>query len=281
MAENIKVYVPDNSIKKGYRSLFREMAEEVRTSKWLTWQLFKRDFKIIYQQSVLGILWILIPPMMTVGTFIFLNDAGIFNVGDISVPYPLFALLGVALWQVFATGLNSTTNSLMAAGSMISKINFPREALVFSSMGKVLITFLIQMGLVVVLFVYYGIVPPWTVILFPFTLIPVLLLALGLGLILSILNGVVRDVGRTLPIITTFLMFLTPILYATPQSGFLATLTEYNPLYYLLIVPRDLILIGETSLWDGYLISSLLSIGAFFACWIIFHLTETRIAERI
>jgi len=281
MVDNVKVYVPDNSIKKGYRSLFREMAEEVRTSKWLTWQLFKRDFKVIYQQSVLGILWILIPPLMTVGTFIFLSQAGIFNVGDISVPYPLYALLGVALWQVFATSLSSTTNSLMAAGSMISKINFPREALVFSAMGKALITFIIQMSLVVVLLAYYGIIPPWTILLFPFTLIPVLLLALGLGLILSILNGVIRDVGRTLPIITTFLMFLTPILYATPQSGFLSTLTEYNPLYYLLIVPRDLILIGETSLWDGYLISTLFSIGVFFVCWILFHLTETRIAERI
>ena len=65
----ITVYVPDNSVKMGYRSLFREMAEEVRTSKWLAWQLFKRDFKVIYQQSILGILWILIPPLIVNRSF--------------------------------------------------------------------------------------------------------------------------------------------------------------------------------------------------------------------
>ncbi len=65
MAEEITVYIPDNSVKKGYISLFKEMAEEVRTSKWLMWQLFKRDFKVVYQQSVLGIFWILIPHMVT------------------------------------------------------------------------------------------------------------------------------------------------------------------------------------------------------------------------
>ena len=281
MADKVTVYVPDNSVKKGYRSLFKEMAEEVRSSKWLTWQLFKRDFKVVYQQSVLGILWVLIPPLVTVGTFIFLNQAGIFNVGDITVPYPIFALLGVALWGIFATGLSSSTNSLAAAGGMISKINFPREALVFSAMGRALINFLIQVVLVVILFAYYGFIPHWTAILVPLLLIPVVLLALGLGLILSILNGVVRDVGRTMPIFTTFLMLLTPILYATTQTGILGTLTRYNPLYYLIIVPRDLILIGSTSEWYGYLLSALLSVGVFFVCWIIFHLTETRIAERI
>ena len=281
MGDKITVYVPDNSIKKGYVSLFKEMAEEVRSSKWLTWQLFKRDFKVVYQQSVLGILWILIPPLVTVGTFTFLNQAGIFNVGDISVPYPVFALLSVALWGIFATGLSSTTSSLASAGGMISKINFPREALVFSAMGRALINFLVQIVLVAILFAYYGIIPYWTAILVPFLLIPMVLLSLGLGLILSILNGVVRDVGRTIPIFTTFLMLLTPVLYATPNTGILGTITQYNPMYYLITVPRDLILVGSTSEWYGFFLSTLLSVVIFFMCWIIFHLTETRIAERI
>ena len=285
MADNITVYVPDNSVKKGYRSLFKEMAQEVRDGKWLTKQLFRRDFKAVYQQSILGILWVLIPPLVTVGTFIFLNQAGIFNAGDISVPYPIYALLGVALWQLFANGLSSGANSLVGAGGMITNINFPRESLVFASVGQALVRFLIQMVVVIILFIWYipeyGLIIKWTAILAPFTLIPILLLFIGLGFVFSILNSAIRDVGRALPMIMTFLMFLTPILYATPEGGLLATLTRYNPLYYLITVPRDLVLVGMPAEWLGYLLSVLFATGIFFWCWLIFHLTETRIAERI
>lgn len=281
MAEKITIYEPDNSIKKGYVSLFKEMKEEVTSSKFLMWQLFKRDIKAVYKQSVLGIFWVLIVPAITLGTFIVLNRAGIFNAGDISVPYPIFALLGIIFWQLFATGLLATTNSLVAAGSMINKINFPREALVFSSLGQSLVAFLIQIVVLAILFIIYAEVPQWTIIFVPLTIIPILLLTLGLGMILSILNGVMRDIGKGLPIFTTFLMLMTPILYATPTGGIFGDVTKFNPLFYLTTAPRDLIIVGELSDPYGYLFSVLLSIIVFSVCWIAFHLTETRISERI
>ncbi|MEW5937665.1 MAG: ABC transporter permease [Candidatus Thermoplasmatota archaeon] len=281
MTETITIYEPDNPIRKGYRSLFKEMAEEVRQSRWLTIQLFMRDFKAVYKQSVLGILWVLFVPLITLGVFVLLNRSGIFYAGDIAVPYPLFALLGIAFWQLFAVGLQSTTNSLTAAGSLIAKIKFPREALVVASMGQAGVAFLIQIVLVCALFIWYGVVPVWTAIFVPLTLVPIVFLALGLGFILSIANGVVRDIGKAMGIITTFLMLATPILYATPQSGLLGTITRYNPLYYLITAPRDLIIVGSLpNIWV-YLTLSLLSVLLFFICWVIFHLTETRIAERI
>ncbi len=195
MADKITVYVPDNSVKKGYRSLFKEMAEEVRSSKWLTWQLFKRDFKVVYQQSVLGILWVIVPPLVMIGTFFLLNQAGIFDVGDLSVPYPIYAFLGMALWGLISSGIPTATKSLVATGDMISKINFPRESLVVSSLGKTMITFLIQIIAVAIFFVWYGIFPHWMTIFVPIMLIPIILLVLGLGFILSILNSVVRDIA--------------------------------------------------------------------------------------
>ena len=281
MSKIVTTYEPDNSIKKGYLNIFREMAEEVRSGKWLTWQLFKRDFKAVYKQSFLGILWVFIVPLVTLGTFVLLARAGTFVPGDIDVPYPIFALLGIAFWQLFAIGIQSTTNSLTSAGSMISKIKFPRESLIFASIGQAFVAFLIQLVLVAILFIYYGVVPHWTAILIPLTIFPILLLTIGLGFILSIANGVVRDIGRGIGIITTFLMFITPILYVTPTSGLLGTLTRYNPLFYLTTLPRDLILTGEFLHPVGYFVSVLIAVVIFFTCWVLFHLTETRIAERI
>ncbi|MFQ6062099.1 MAG: hypothetical protein ACE5KT_04075 [Methanosarcinales archaeon] len=92
---------------------------------------------------------------------------------------------------------------------------------------------------------------------------------------------VVRDIGNMLSVLMTFLMFLTPVLYARPTLGILATVTKYNPLYYLVSTPRDLVLMGTISEWKGFLIASILSVVIFMVCLVVFNLTETRVAERI
>jgi lipopolysaccharide transport system permease protein len=281
MTEKTTIYLPDNSIRKGYVSLFKEMIEELTASRWLTWQLFKRDFSAMYKQSLLGVFWALIFPFISVGTFIFLNRAGIFSIGDINIPYPIFAVAGMALWQLFSIGLIASTNSLVNAGAMITKINFTRESLVISAMGQAIVSSLIQMAIVFVLFLWYQIIPPWTSVLVPLAVLPLFLLTLGLGFIFSLINGVLRDVGNMISVSITFLLFLTPVLYAKPESGIAAVASQYNPLYYLISVPRDLLIYGGTTELHGYVYSALLSIAVFLACWTAFHITETRIAERI
>jgi lipopolysaccharide transport system permease protein len=277
----ITTYEPDNSLKKGYLSIFREIYDEFKKNRWLTYQLFKRDFFALYKQSFIGVLWAFIIPLVSVGTFILLNRSGIFTIGDINVPYPIYAILGMAFWQLFSTGLITSSNSLVKAGSMIAKINFSKKSLVIASAGQSIVSFLIQLTLVIILFVYYKIAPSTAILLIPLFMIPIMLLTLGLGFIFSLLNGIVRDIGNILSILMTFLMFLTPILYAKPSTGILAHITNYNPLYYLTSVSRELVLTGTITEWKGFLISSVISIFIFVISLIVFHLTETRVAERI
>lgn len=279
--EKVTIYFPDKSIKQGYPSLFKEMVSDVINSKWLTWQLFKRNFNALYRQSLLGITWALIVPLVTVGVFIFLNASGIFNMGFITIPYPLFAVAGIALWQLFSVGLTSSANSLVGAGSMITKINFVREPLVISAVIQGIIPSLIQIGVLFVLFAWYQIIPPLTALLVPLATIPLLVLTLGLGFIFSLINAVLRDVGNVVSMIIMFSLFLTPVLYAKPASGIAAVASQYNPLYYLVSVPRDLLVFGGTVEWQGYMYSTLFAFVVFLICWTAFHLTTTRIAERI
>ena len=164
---------------------------------------------------------------------------------------------------------------------MIGKINFSKKSLVLAAMGQAIVAFLVQLILLVVLFIGYGFVPHISIVLIIPLMIPIFLLTLGLGFLLSILNGIVRDVGNLLSILLTFLMFLTPILYVIPTSGILTTITTFNPLYYLITAPRDLILTGSLSNWLGFLISSIISVVIFVLCLVIFHLAETRVTERI
>lgn len=281
MSETVITYEPDNSLKKGYLSIFSEIFNELKKNRWLTYQLFKRDFFALYKQSFIGIFWAFIVPLVSVGTFILLNRSGVFSIGDISVPYPLYALLGLAFWQLFSTGLIASVNSLVKAGPMIVKINFSKKSLVIASIGQAIISFLVQFILVCILFIFYQISPNIKILFLPLLVIPAVLLTLGLGFILSLINGIMRDIGNVLALLMTFLMFLTPVLYAKPTTGILARLTNYNLLYYLVSVPRELVLQGTTTEWNGFLIASAISFIIFILCLVTFHLTETRVAEKI
>jgi lipopolysaccharide transport system permease protein len=99
--------------------------------------------------------------------------------------------------------------------------------------------------------------------------------------LVSILNAIVRDIGNILGLSITFLMYLTPVLYAKPQTGILYHLTQYNPMYYFISTGRDMIFYGRINEVKGFLFSTLFSAILFVVALVIFHLTETRIAERI
>lgn len=281
MEHPVVTYEPDNSLKKGIFSLFAEIAGEIVRNRWLIFQLFKRDFFTVYKQSFIGVLWAFIIPIISVGTFIILNQSGVFSMGEIAVPYPVYAILGMAFWQLFAAGLVAGSNSLVKAGSMIVKINFSKKALVFASAGQSLVSFLIQLVLVAVLLFYYGLAPSLHTLLLPVLVIPIMLLTFGIGFIFSLLNGVMRDIGNALSVLLTFLMFLTPVLYARPTTGLLVKVTAYNPLFYLVSGPRELILTGTMTEWRGFAAASAIALVVFTVCLYIFHLTETRVTERI
>jgi len=281
MKEIITIYEPDNSLKKGYLSIFSQIFIELKQNRWLTYQLFKRDFLSTYKQSFFGVMWAIILPLVSIGIFIVLNRSGILNIGDIGAPYSIYALLGMAFWQFFSTGLVACSNSLVNAGPMILKINFSKKSLVIAAAAKAIVPFIIQIMMVGVLFVGYGMAPNIMSLLIPIFVIPLILFTIGLGFFASLLNGVMRDIGNIISIFLTFMMFLTPVLYGKPRIGVLATLTKYNPLYYLVSVPRNLVLKGVILEWEGFLIVCLISVILFLGCLYAFHLTETRVAERI
>lgn len=275
------VYEPDNAIRKGYRVLFKEIATELCRNRWLIRQLFKRDCFALYKQSFIGVFWAFLVPVISVGTFAVLSHSGVFSIGAIDVPYPVFAISGLAFWQLFSAGLIANSNSLVKAGSMIAKINFSKKSLVIASTGTSIISFLVQLVLLFGLFACYGFWPGWRVLSFPLFAAPIILFTLGIGFILALLNGVMRDIGNALSIVITFLMFLTPVLYARPETGIVATVTKYNPMYFLASVPRQFILGSGVCEWRGYVISCAGAVVSFFVCLLVFHLTETRVAERI
>ena len=279
--EKVKIYFPDAQIKIGFIAGWQEMFIDILKSRELIWRLFLRDFNARYKQSVLGVLWVLIMPLVVVGVFIYLNKGGIINIGDIDVPYPVFALFGISVWNLFSTGLSSASNSLVQAGSMIVKINFPRVSLVVASTGQAVVEFLVRLGLLVLVFAAFKVIPCWTVIFLPFMLLPLFLLTLGLGFFLSLASGVLRDTPNVIVLVTTFLMFFCPVVYPIPKTGIFAGLNQWNPLAYLITGSRDIVFKGIVSSPGGFILSSVFAILIFLIGWRVFHIAQTKIAERI
>src|SRR3989339_2446 len=278
--KEIKIYEPDNFLKKGIFFIFREICGELHRNIWFGFQMFKRDYFAMYRQSLVGISWAFLLPLISVGTFVLLNRSGIFDAGTLDVPYPLFAVLGMTFWQVFATGVIAGTNSLANAGSMIVKINFSKKTLVFASYAQFIIPFIVQMSLAGLLFIFYGISPSAYILLVPVFVLPVVFLGLAVSLVFAMLNAVLRDIGNIISIGVTFLMFLTPVLYKKPETGLLAELSRYNPLFYLVDAPREMILSGGSFHVTGFIVSNGVSLILFLIALAVFHITEIRIAER-
>jgi len=275
-----KVLIPEGLVREGIFKSFKEMVEELASSRELIIRLFIRDFLARYKQSFLGIGWIIIMPVIIIGTFIFMNKSGVLNIGETSIPYPAFALLGLTIYQLFSTGLTATTNSLVNAGSMVVKINFPKESLIISSIAHSIFDFIVRIVLVILVFLFYKIVPSYRAILFPFLLIPLIFLTVGLGFILSLLNCIVRDTTNVVSLLTSFLLFLTPVLYSEPK-GMLKNFTRYNIISPLINAPREIVINGYISKSNEYIVATIISFFIFLFCWRFFHLVEPKIAERV
>jgi lipopolysaccharide transport system permease protein len=281
MPNKMRTYEPDNCLKKGYFSIFEEIIDEIIDNKWLIYQLFKRDFSSMYRESFFGILWIFIIPLISAVGFFLLGNSNIVNIGPMPVSFPIYAISGLSVWQLFSVGMVASTNSLVRAGSMIVKINFSKKSLIISAYAQSLFPFLVLLIVSLVLALSNGVHLTPTALLFPLLIIPIILFTLGLGFLFALINGILRDVGNAISVVVTFIMFLTPILYTVPETGAFRAMVKYNPLYYMISIPRDVILTGKLDHMYGFFIVTAISIMVFVISLMVFHVTETRIAERI
>jgi lipopolysaccharide transport system permease protein len=175
---------------------------------FLTW----RDIKVRYKQTALGAGWAIIQPFMTMVAFsLFFGQLG--KIPSDGLPYPIFAYTALLPWTFFAYALGQSSNSLVGSSNLISKIYFPRLVIPIASvLGGVVdfaIAFLILLGMMAV----YGIWPTSAIIALPLLLVLALVTALGVGLWLSALNVEYRDVRYTIPFVTQFWLFATPVAY--------------------------------------------------------------------
>jgi len=186
----------------------RELWEYRELLYFLTW----RDIKVRYKQTALGAAWAVIQPffMMVVFSLFFGKLAGVPSDG---IPYPVFAFCGLLPWQLFAHALTESSNSLVGNQNLITKVYFPRLVVPIAAVLGGVVDFAIAFVILLVMMLYFGIVPGWAIVTLPLFIVLAVTTALAVGLWLSALNVKYRDVRYTMNFLVQFWLFATPVAY--------------------------------------------------------------------
>lgn len=175
---------------------------------FLTW----RDIKVRYKQTAIGAAWAIIQPFFAMVVFsIFFGQLA--KIPSDGIPYPIFTYCALLPWQLFAHALNESSNSLVANQGLITKVYFPRLVIPIAPVLAGLVDFCVAFLVLIGMMLYYGIMPTFAVFTIPLFLILAVATALSVGLWLSALNVEYRDVRYTIPFLTQFWLFATPVAY--------------------------------------------------------------------
>ena len=256
----------------------RELWRYLELLFFLIW----RDVKVRYRQTLLGVAWAVLQPvmMLVVFTVFFGRLAGL---PSADVPYPLFAIAGLLPWMFFASALSSAGNSVVGAERLVTKIYFPRMAIPIAAVGVAAVDFCIAIGVLGVLMAWYGAWPGATCLLaIPIALV-IGLAGLGFGSGLAALNVRYRDFRYMIPFMVQFWMFATPTVYMQPpvdDSGAMSAMMWLNPITGLVGGFRAACL-GLPIPWEQLATSTGIVLGVALAGLAYFRKVEDDFADLI
>lgn len=276
----VQIYQRKNKLHIG--TLIKDSASDFFGSHFLALQLAKRDISAQYRQSYLGILWMFITPLATAAIWIFLNSSGTVNVADTGIPYPIYAFSGTLIWSILLEAINSPLLSTNEAKSIITKINFPKEALILSGIYKLCFNSSVKIFLLVIFVFVFGIDFHWSLIMFPFILIIAILFSSALGLLITPIGLLYTDISRLITLALSLLMYMTPVVYSIPKEpGILKTLMELNPFTPLVTTARAMAVGQHPEFLNYFMFLALMGLVLFFVALAIYRVSIPVIVERL
>jgi lipopolysaccharide transport system permease protein len=190
-----------------------------------------RDLKVRYRQTLLGVVWIVAQPLITMLIFTLLFNRVARIQSDSGVPYSLFVMTALVPWTFFSAGVAASGNSLIGSSHLISKVYFPRMIVPAAAIFAAAVDMIVTLGVVVLMMLWHRIGISMTVVALPLTVIVCGVLGLGIGLWLSALNVEYRDLRVVIPFVLQFWLYATPVVYpvsALPQRY--RILAQLNPM---------------------------------------------------
>ncbi|MCF1420263.1 ABC transporter permease [Mangrovimonas futianensis] len=276
----IKKYTSSQN-SQSFKGLFVEMFQDLMASRGLAWRLTVRDFKGQYRQSFFGAFWVFITPLMSALVWMFLNASGAVKISSSGIPYPAYVLTGTMLWSILSESINMPLKQTNASKGVISKINFPKEALLLSGLYKIGGNTLIKIGLILLVLLVFGVVPDYKILLLPLVLTGFILFGFSIGLLLTPIGMLYNDVVRLIPMAMQFLMYLSPVVYSMPKDQSLLTqIIRINPTTCLINLARNSFVGLPFEQWFYFGVLMFMTIIIMLVSWVFYRYSIPIIVER-
>jgi lipopolysaccharide transport system permease protein len=278
MALETKIYQRGNSL--NLTQILKDSLKDIYTSRFLAKQLASRDIKSQYRESLLGIFWAFVTPLSTALVWIFINNSGAVALDDTGVPYALFVFSGTLMWSTLTDAINMPMMITKGSMGIMSKINFPKEALLISGFYKLLYNSSFKILLLVFFFIFFSVSLSWNMLFFPLTFFILIMAGMTLGLLITPLGMLYNDVSKFIALALRFVMYVTPVVYTIPETGIMKTLMEWNPLTPLILINRNVLLGLDILYLDYFIWIAVLMIPFLLLALVIYRISIPVIVER-
>ena len=280
--DTVTVYEPNHG-RGGLIWSLRQARQDLMASRYVIARLFWRDFIAQFRQKILGYFWALLSPILGIISFLFLFSIGVLKPGEGEIPYTIYVLVGSAVWACLPGAMGAVSSGLQVQADLIMRTRIPKLALAMSSLAGVFYGIVISMVTTMIVFLIMGMTPTLWFIAYPILVLPMVLLGTAIGLMLAVLGTIARDLTALVSQALSLLMYLTPAIYlqSSIQNPTIQALVKWNPLTYLVEVPRTLICLSRA---DNIPIFLLVVAGTFVLAAVglrIFYLLEDLVAERL
>jgi lipopolysaccharide transport system permease protein len=275
-----RVYTPESLLIHPL-ALLNDMKSDFKAALQLSIRLTIRDLSAQYRQTVLGYFWAILPPLLTSIVFIILQKSSIVNLDSSSIPYPVFVFTGTIFWQLFTDSLNAPIKFVNLNRSMITKINFPKEAIIFSGLFQVLFSFLIKMLLLVLVVFVYSTQIQENVFLSIIPIIGILLFGTLCGILMVPIGILYQDIQQAVALLLPGIMLLTPVVYMPLKTGFLFQINQYNPLTPLIMTARDSLFFEIQPYFFSCAKITIISFLALLFSFVIYRVALPHLIERM
>lgn len=244
-------------------------------------ELTKREIAQRYKQSILGYFWVILNPLaqMLVMSFVF---SKLFNVVGLGVPYSVFLFAGLLPWTLFSSSLISATNALVGNAGLLSKIYFPREILVASTILSKIVDYFLASIIFIIMMIIFKVQITWNILWFVPIFMIQNLFTYAIGIILSAFNLFYRDIQYLLSLVLLIWMYLTPIVYSTETfPNDYRWIFQFNPMAIIINAYRQVILAGGLPNFVSLGVAAVLSSILFILAFRLFKKLEGQFADAV
>lgn len=249
----------------------------------LFYTLTLRDMQVRYKQTVIGIAWVVVQPVLTMIVFsLFFGSLAKVPTDD-GLPYPIFVYAALVPWQFFASGVTFSANSIVTNANMIKKIYFPRLIIPIAAILSRLVDFVLAFLVLLVMMLLFGIMPTVNLLIVPFLVLLVICTTLGMSLWLSALNVQFRDIRYVIPFLVQTLMFVSPVAYPMSliEDDGLRILYSINPMVGVIEGFRWALLGTETLSGTSIAVGVLVALGLLVSGLWYFRRMEKTFADVV